>query len=275
MPRSIDAAISEGTPTGDGGQLLPGQLATSRQSVDTSLPALPTAPPFLLTHHPNDFELATLDGRDVLIPGIRKQPLVGGIQGIRQTKKGLDDTIMRAKLEKEGWIFLPEDPPYRQVLQVQGGDLHLSIWENLVVYPGGAADIVFDRAGETRWRLSLVERGIVAPPREGVIAKLIKRYGRRVERLMDAAQTVPSAAGRVKAAEEMVGRLEDAERPRPLGATPDDVARLATENAKLRAQLEAAKAKISRAKPPEGSKRKTLLEAGAPEGDADTPLVGE
>jgi hypothetical protein len=144
-----------------------------------------------------------------------------------------------------GWIFLPEDPPYKRRIQADNGVTVVDLWTRVVAYPDGVADVSFDHAGWDLFRAGLVARGVVPPIRPGVVAQLRRRVEKRIGRRIDQIHR-PSVQAIVAAAEQRLSALDAAQSvaaeiltsaPAAYGAEAERDRALA-EMARLRAELQ-------------------------------------
>lgn len=168
-PRAVGAAVRvEGRPGG-------------RSELDKPL-KLPASPDFYLIHHPNGWALEKSDDGYELLPTLKEMVLLGGINRVMLTPNGPDSGLARTKLRDSGWTVLEDQDEYRVLVDVKDGVAHRLRWDVIHRYPDGSSDVQFDRAGWLAWRRSLVERGVVAPPRPAVVRQLRARLERRIGR---------------------------------------------------------------------------------------------
>lgn len=211
------------------------------------LPRLRVEPDFWLCAHSTNWDVATIDGQVYWVPDLRKVPIIAGLNGIRQQAggRGLDTSHTRTRMQDLGWIFLPEDPPYKRRIQAQAGVTVVDTWTRVIAYPDGVTDVSFDHAGWDLFRAGLVARGIVPPIRPGVVAQLRRRVEKRIGRRIDQIHK-PSVQAVVAAAEQRLAALDAAQSvaaevlgmtPTPYGAEVERD-RALKEAAMLRAELQ-------------------------------------
>lgn len=162
-----------------------------------TLPRLTPSRPFHYFHFPRKWEVVILsDGSGVLVPVLDQLRLDPGISGVAQIGNGTaamgDGTIAIAQREKSGWVRVPHEkvtawdetqPDYCLRWQGAYGSCHEEAWMKLTPAGGGRVEREWDGDGYARWRVSLVERGIIkgitAPARIALEASLNKAVTRR------------------------------------------------------------------------------------------------
>ena len=191
---------------------------TSRRSAETAILGesvgsltsserirLDATPPFVLSVSPEGYELSEIGGEPVYLPTIQKHAISPGSNGV---DKGGGIGHLAANLTTRGQILLqpsqcPGDltpdgrPGYLRRYEGVQGPVHLEAWVSVVKAPGGkhAAHLTTD--GEQmfrKWRLWLMEQGIVPFPSEDWIERCEDRLGERALR-----RATQAAAPEVKA----------------------------------------------------------------------------
>ena len=136
-------------------------------------------------HHPNGWRLEQTDRGFELLPVLKDLTLVPGINRVELSKAGPRSENARTRLRDQGWVVLDRhQEEYRVIVDVQGGLAHRLRWDIVDRYPDGTYDLAFDHAGYAEYRRSLVERGLIPPPRPRVVQKLRGRLERRLGRRM-------------------------------------------------------------------------------------------
>lgn len=181
--------------------------------------------PFLLRHHPSQWEVASegLKG-PTLLPVIGLHVLVPGAMGNRTRNKGepVDATYKNAKRDAEdkGWTYFDEHAelddkhrpegmptggylrmlPCRNPLNGAEGEYYFEAWSRPhPAIPGELQGFAFDHASYNRWRAWLVASGKVRKPSPGIHEALDRRYGQRVRRVQ--AQNIPQDLRKERVAE--------------------------------------------------------------------------
>lgn len=138
-----------------------------------------------------------------LIPRLHRFKIIPGIQGVQQGKNeedGPDFTMAKGTQEQEGWQFLPvnvlpgfpafgeKDPEgggYLSEYPAKRGTAYADVWTRpSVTGTGKKAKTKWsaDEVGFQRFRMALVEHGIIALPDQEVIDTLIRMQEDRIHR---------------------------------------------------------------------------------------------
>lgn len=168
-------------------------------------------PAFLYQHHWQSWTVETegLEG-PTLLPELVPLQLVKGVNGVRTTKAGeLSEQAYRSAVrsrEDQGFLtlaptlrvereHLPAGVPagaYVRALKVVtkaggAGIRHQEAWDVPVpTGPGADQRFKFDRASYNRWRLHLVETGVIPPVTDDVVSAMRATAARRVTRIKSA-----------------------------------------------------------------------------------------
>lgn len=160
------------------------QATASPFAVADHLVSVPS-PPFFLMHYPQNWEVGT-EGLEAptWLPGLQRDFVEPGCNTIRTRKTGEPLSAMfdlaHTLRQRNGATILP------QVLKLDGvgydtylqempvvhprtgaeGTLYFDRWETPIPpkEPGKRVKFQRDRAEYNRWRLALVEQGVIAPP---------------------------------------------------------------------------------------------------------------
>jgi hypothetical protein len=152
----------------------------------------------------------------VCVPVLVKFKLIPGVNGIRQGKTdadGPDYASAKARREDQGWRFIPVNAldafpsfgvsePGGYVAEWDGarGTIYSDIWTRPVLRGRGKDAKVswtFDRVGYQRFRIALVEQGIIPLPDAQALETKIKIQANRAERHMEDVH-VPKIAAKVE-----------------------------------------------------------------------------
>jgi len=176
---------------------------TSGPAEDVS-PAWPITPnfPFFLMHWVTDWTVETAGmakGKPTWLPGLVRHIVLPGCNNNRTLKNGekataaYDGAVM--KNVRQGAQYLDPErhklangskysrkAPARSPLGQTGFYFFDAFSSPLDVLPGRKMRFRFDRPEWNRWRLHLVESGVIAPPSPQVLAETQRRHSKRAER---------------------------------------------------------------------------------------------
>lgn len=205
FPELPPAPPMAGTPAANFAAL----MVPASQAVTAALRiACRPSPFFFLRHHEGDWEVVSEGlAEPTLLPVIGKHPLVPGVAGMRTTTRGMEpqhahrDAIIKGM--ENGWVYLAPNEtipaellpsgvpvggycravPCADPLTGEAGTAHLEAWQVPVeTVVGERQQYAYDRSAYNRWRLSLVKRGVIKPPKGQVKQGLTKRARRHLER---------------------------------------------------------------------------------------------
>lgn len=150
---------------------------------------LPTPPndQFLLTHHPERWQLVETDeGGYEMLPILTKFLLRPGLNGVRaRPSGGIDYSETRGIYQDRGWIFLPTDiikGGYLREYQGRGGKVYADRWTTPRSLGGGSRVVWdIDHKGYNAFRRGLVEDGTIAKPDPVIYDFLLAQYTRRIQ----------------------------------------------------------------------------------------------
>ena len=150
---------------------------------------LPTPPndQFLLTHHPERWQLVETDeGGYEMLPILTKILLRPGLNGVRaRPSGGIDYSETRGIYQDRGWIFLPTDiikGGYLREYQGRGGKVYADRWTTPRSLGGGSRVVWdIDHKGYNAFRRGLVEDGTIAKPDPVIYDFLLAQYTRRIQ----------------------------------------------------------------------------------------------
>jgi hypothetical protein len=182
---------------------------------------LDPAPPFLFSVSPDAYECVDVDGEPLYLPIISKHPISAGINGV---DKGGGIAHLSANLITRGDIaiqpsqcpaeFTPDGQPgYMRRYEGVQGAVHLEAWIKVVKAPGNANATQLTPAAEQsfrKWRLWLMESGLVPFPTEDWIQRHEDRIGERAHRRAQIAAAPEVKAQRAEAAQAEVQRARKA-----------------------------------------------------------------
>lgn len=167
---------------------------------------LEPSPSFLLSCSADSYEVCEINGEPVYLPTIQKHLTSPGSNGV---DKNGGTAHLQANLTTRGQILIqpvqcpaeltPDGRPgYLRRYEGTQGLVHLEAWVGVVKAPGGGHAAQLTKANEQlfrKWRLWLMESGIVPFPTEDWIQRYEDRLGERALR-----RATQAAAPEVKAA---------------------------------------------------------------------------
>lgn len=162
-------------------------------------------PLFVFSCSPEAYELSEIDGQPVYLPTIQKHEITPGVNGV-DARGGR--SIFEANLNARGQVLIdvnqcPSEltpdgrPGYWRRYEGVAGDVNLEAWRQVVPAPGGKHVAQLTKANEQlyrKWRLWLMETGMVPFPSEDWIQRYEDRLGERALR-----RATQAAAPEVKA----------------------------------------------------------------------------
>lgn len=180
---------------------------------------------FILQHHPFRWyfvESVFDDGGDGWVPSLGRLNITAGVNGIGDN---LDTQLAEAGAMRRKWQMiregdkrLPEaDRFYTQKFPTRGKTVVWgSVWDSVKVIAGRAM-WRFDAEGYLRFRLMLLELGIVPPLEDDVRDMLIDDKSTQLDRMNGRLAANPNnggLAGRIERAETLLGKMRGI-RPEP------------------------------------------------------------
>lgn len=193
-------------------------LPTTRRAAETAIQGeapqsmlrsekvrLDPEPPFVFSCSPEAYELSEIDGQPVYLPTIQKHEITPGVNGV-DARGGR--SIFEANLNARGQTLIdvhrcpaeltPDNRPgYWRRYEGVAGDVNIEAWRQVVPAPGGKHVAQLTKANEQlyrKWRLWLMETGIVPFPTEDWIQRYEDRLGERALR-----RATQAAAPEIKA----------------------------------------------------------------------------
>ena len=179
------------------------------------VPAQPR-PPFLLRHHIKQHSIEEIDGQLWVLPCVRHHFIVGGVYGNKVLQEGMrpsdswEDSARAAN--RKGFVYLPadmqipaelvvggngdgysKDAPCRDPKTGNAGVLYLDKWQIIEdpETPADRARITLDRELWNRYRLWLVEQGILQPASSRTVARLAAEAQNDLGQMQGLTNTLP------------------------------------------------------------------------------------
>ena len=169
-----------------------------------------------LAAHPDNYEVAEVDGALRWVPALRKIPFIKGVGGIRENG---DMGPFVTWLNAEGWVIIGNNPSrkhwlhYADSFPARGGAIKVDIWTT--IHQPSPKRVKFRREPEQvaeydRWRAKLIDEGVVPAPSPIVIDDMIDDYEHQnVRRLMGKDQK-PIIVEKLAAARVQLERMKSA-----------------------------------------------------------------
>jgi hypothetical protein len=152
-------------------------------------------------HNAYGWEMIETDGEFEWLPLIKKFALRPGVNGVKQTRKGVDYLNSKVTFEQNGWTFImPEDVDGGYLVEYEGrwGKVYADKWSTpRSLGPGQNAKIIWDHDREAwnDFRRSLVPK--LGPPDPSIIDMKVTLQGKRARR-RERETHIPSVAADVK-----------------------------------------------------------------------------
>ena len=183
-----------------------------RTGADQQPYRLSKSPYFLLMHHPLGWECAEVEGRGLCwLPRLKRLPFAPGVNGVRQGRRGgpPDPSLAIANHTKRGWTFVPEDYDggFVDRYKCTGGVRYVTKFET----PRNIGNRTVIRGDDEAWnkfRLGLVESGVLAGPEPEVLEDLMDRCRNRIARSQKDIH-IPAVAEKLEALELTLATMEE------------------------------------------------------------------
>lgn len=196
-----------------------GSVATVVSGVEAStnpaanrLPEMPRAN-FYLMHNPEGWEpVKRDDGGWEWLPILKRLLLKPGVNGVRGTKGGMDDSQARIGFQDRGWTIIDRTMGYVTRYPCRRGYSYYLTWDK-PIRAGRRLIVRHDAEGYNAFRRELVEDGVIAPPLPEILDGVLDGFQKQIDRnskdihipivkaKIDEAKELITGAG--KAAEEM------------------------------------------------------------------------
>lgn len=165
----------------DQGTVVSGPAASTRPGAQR-LPEMPR-PDFYLMHHPERWEPVETEGGDwEWLPKLKRLLLVPGVNGVRATAGGVDDSHARINFENQGWHLLPRDLGYVVRYPCRtAAPSHYTLWDTPVVM-GRRVVLRHDTEGYNQFRRELVTSGTIPPPEPEALEVILNDLQHRIDR---------------------------------------------------------------------------------------------
>lgn len=138
--------------------------------------------PFYLMHHPFQWELVATDKGFEWLPTFSRLNEEAGVNGVVQTRTGVDSSHSRVKFMERGYHILEREFGYITRYQTKhGGWYYCLIWD----IPKIIANQTFwnhDVDGYNEFRQQLIQTGVIEKPEMEIIELKIREVDRRIDR---------------------------------------------------------------------------------------------
>lgn len=173
---------------------------------------MPPGPGVLMRHHPANWEVGEIDGKPYWLPEISAQPKVAGTPGVKVLNQGEPPDAAWANAvfngQRKGWVYIDMTRPVPVSCLPAGmpagalpmreydchdpktgrkGVCHVEVWKlPRPSLPDERQRFYFDRESYNKWRLHLVETGVIRPPLPHVLAAKIEGRRQRIDNVSTA-----------------------------------------------------------------------------------------
>jgi hypothetical protein len=147
---------------------------------------------FLLAHSPRSWDLVFMgkDEKPVLLPVLSNVLVLAGVNGTKTPKAGqaVSPVEVVTRVTGRGMRVLQDQlPEYLRSHPGRNGQIgYFLAWEKVNVFDDGTYAVDVDKVARDKYRLSLVDRRIVNPPRTDVVRKLLRAAEASVRRMANA-----------------------------------------------------------------------------------------
>ena len=156
-------------------------VTTSSRSVGATVLPMRAEPDFTLGHYPTEWEMVETENGLEWLPRLKKLALVPGVNGVRQTRNGVDDRIARTTYTDQGWTLIPRDLGYVTAYPTTSGTTYLLTWDRPKRL-GNRCIVKHDDAGFNAFRRSLIEGGVIERPDPDALEAIAERLRRTIAR---------------------------------------------------------------------------------------------
>lgn len=141
---------------------------------------------FFLASSPKSWELCEVDGEPILLPILSPVIVLPGVNGTRAGRNGMppNPADVAARVGARGSRVLTDQlPEYLRAHKGRNGTTgYFLAWERVSLYDDGKYVVDVDRKARDAYRLSLLRRGIIPPPRADIARRLLRAAEASVRR---------------------------------------------------------------------------------------------
>ena len=153
-------------------------------STDPSAHILPELPRsnFYLMHNPEGWEpVQRDDGGWEWLPVLKKLLIKPGVNGVRSTRSGSDDSQARIGFQDRGWTILNRDLGYITRYPCRKGYTYYLTWDK-PIKAGRRVVIRHDEEGYNDFRRSLVIEGLIPKPVPEILTAILQSHQKVIDR---------------------------------------------------------------------------------------------
>tara|TARA_R100000664_G_C2739013_1_gene127839 strand:- start:492 stop:1046 length:555 start_codon:yes stop_codon:yes gene_type:complete len=172
-------------------------------------------PDFTLGHYPTEWEMVETENGLEWLPRLKKLALVPGVNGVRQTRNGVDDRIARTTYTDQGWTLIPRDLGYVTAYPTTSGTTYLLTWDRPKRL-GNRCIVKHDDAGFNAFRRSLIEDGVIERPDPDALEAIAERLRRTIARNEKNAH-IAGVAEKIEADRELLAAMREEPKPKKRG----------------------------------------------------------
>ena len=191
-------------------------VTTSSRSVGATVLPMRAEPDFTLGHYPTEWEMVETENGLEWLPRLKKLALVPGVNGVRQTRNGVDDRIARTTYTDQGWTLIPRDLGYVTAYPTTSGTTYLLTWDRPKRL-GNRCIVKHDDQGFNAFRRSLIEGGVIERPDPDALEAIAERLRRTIARNEKNAH-IAGVAEKIEADRELLAAMREEPKPKKRGA---------------------------------------------------------
>jgi len=158
---------------------------------------------FYLMHNPEGWEpVQKEDGSWEWLPVLKRLLLKPGVNGVRGTRNGLDDSRARISFQDRGWTIIDRSMGYVTRYPCRRGWSYYLTWDH-PIKAGRRLVVRHDAEGYNEFRRELVEDGVVQAPLPEVLADVLRGHQKQIDRNSKDIH-IPVVKARIDEAKELI-----------------------------------------------------------------------
>lgn len=186
-------------------------VTTSSRTVGATVLPMKREPDFTLGHYPTEWEMVETENGLEWLPRLKKLAMIPGVNGVRQTRNGVDDRIARTTYTDQGWTLIPRDLGYVTAYPTTTGTTYLLTWDRPKRL-GNRCIVKHDEAGFNAFRRSLIEDGVIERPDPDALEAIAERLRRTIARNEKNAH-IAGVAEKIEADRELLAAMRGDAKP--------------------------------------------------------------
>ena len=186
-------------------------ITTSTRAVGSTVLPMRRTPDFTLGHYPTEWEMVETENGLEWLPRLKKLALVPGVNGVRQTRNGVDDRIARTTYADRGWTLIPRELGYVTAYPTTSGTTYLLTWD-VPKRLGNQCILKHDGPGYNAFRRSLIVDGIIERPDPDALEAITERLRRTISRNEKNAH-LAGVADKLEADRELLAAMREEPKP--------------------------------------------------------------